>query len=148
MDIKKAIIEAVVETAQIFGLNIVFNEETEVSHQFTGEPVNVFIGLADGIKGNVIIGFKKPSALSIVSTMMGGMEVSELDFMAKSALGELGNMALGSALMKMKSDKAVNLSPPTVAVGDDVAVTVSGNNSTKFIFDLNGEKFNIVLSQG
>lgn len=148
MDIKKAIIEAAVETAQMFGLDILFNEELEESHQFFGEQVNVLIGLADGIKGNIIMGFRKSTALNIVSAMMGGMDIKEFDFMAKSALGELANMTLGSALMKLKSDKVINLSPPTVAVGEDVALMVSGNNSTKFIFDLCGEKFNIVLSEG
>lgn len=146
MDIKSAIIEAMVEMFQMFGLNIYFKEEAYENHQFSGEKVNILIGLTEGIKGNVIIGFKKATASQVVSAMMGGMEVNELDFMAKSALGELANMALGSAIMKLKSDKTISLSPPTVAVGEDMSLTVSGNNSTKLTFKLNEEIFNIVLA--
>ena len=146
MDIKDAIIEAMVEISQMFGLNISFKEEIQEGHQFSGEQVNVLIGLTDGIKGNIIMRFKKNIAANIVSAMMGGMEVKEFDFMAKSALGELANMTLGSALMKLKSESIINLSPPTVAVGDDVTLTVSGNNSTKLIFNLNEDTFNMILS--
>ncbi|ERI95393.1 putative CheY-P phosphatase cheX [Clostridiales bacterium oral taxon 876 str. F0540] len=147
MDIKSAIVEAMIEISQMFGLNISFKGETTEGHQFTGEQVNVLIGLTDGIKGNVIMGFKKDTASSIVSAMMGGMEVKEFDFMAKSAIGELANMTLGSAVMKVKSSEVVNLSPPTVAVGQDMFLTVSGNSSTKMEFKLNNEVFNMILSE-
>jgi chemotaxis protein CheX len=146
MDIRSSIIEALVEIFQMFGLNISFKEEVQEGHQFTGEQVNILIGLTDGIKGNVIMGFKKDTAANIVSAMMGGMEVKEFDFMAKSALGELANMTLGSALMKLKSESIINLSPPTVAVGDDMYLSVSGSNSTRFVFDLNKDPINLILS--
>lgn len=146
MDLKSSIIEAITELFQMFGLNSYFEEEVYEKHQFLGEQVNILIGLTEGIKGNIIIGFKKSTASQVVSAMMGGAEVNELDFMAKSALGELANMALGSAIMKLKSDKVISLSPPTVAVGEDMSLTISGNNSTKLIFNLNEELFNIVVA--
>lgn len=146
MDLKYSIIEAVTELFQMFGLNSYFKEEVYEKHQFMGEQVNVLIGLTENIKGNVIIGFKKSTASQVISAMMGGTEIKELDFMAKSALGELANMALGSAIMKLNTDKVVNLSPPTVVVGEDMSLTVSGNNSTKLIFNLNEDAFNIIIA--
>lgn len=146
MDIRNAIIESMVEIFQMFGLNISLKEEIEEGHQFSGEQVNVLIGLADGIKGNAIMVFKKHSASKIVSAMMGGMEVKEFDFMAQSALGELANMTLGSAIMKLRSDTTINLSPPTVAVGEGMLLTVSGDNATKFVFNLNEDMFSVILS--
>jgi chemotaxis protein CheX len=78
--------------------------------------------------------------------MMGGMEVSELDFMAKSALGELANMTIGSAVMKLMWSETINLSPPTVVIGEDMTLTVSGNHSLKLKFNLSDEVFSIILS--
>jgi chemotaxis protein CheX len=78
--------------------------------------------------------------------MMGGMKVGELDFMAKSALGELANMTIGSAIMKLRWDKTINLSPPTVIIGEAMNLTLSGNYSVKLMFNLNSELFNMVLS--
>lgn len=146
MNLKNSLIEAMVEIFQMFGLNISFKEDMYQNHQFSGEQVNILVGLTEGLEGNVIIGLKKSIALTIVSAMMGGMETKELDFMAKSALGELANMALGSALMKLESDKTISLSPPTVVVGDNMSLTISGNNYTKLIFNLNEDLFNIIVS--
>lgn len=146
MDIKLALIEAMVEISQMFGLNISFKEELQEGHQFVGEEVNILIGLTDGIKGNVIMGFKQTTAASIVSSMMGGIEIKEIDFMAKSALGELANMTLGSTIMKLNSEEIINLSPPTVAVGSNMYLSVSGNTSTKFVFKLNEDTFNVILA--
>ncbi|MCM8711358.1 chemotaxis protein CheX [Clostridium sp. SYSU_GA19001] len=146
MNIKNSLIESMVEMFQMFGLNISFKEDKYQNHQFLGEQVNVLVGLTDGLTGNVIIGFKKSIALTIVSAMMGGMQIEELDFMAKSALGELANMALGSAIMKLKSDKIISLSPPTVLVGEEMSLTVSGSKSTRLTFGLNEDLFNIIVS--
>lgn len=146
MEINKSIIEAVTEMFQMFGLNTSLIEEVEESHQFSGDEVNVLIGLADGLKGNIVLGFKRATALSIVSAMMGGMEVSDLDFMSKSALGELANMTIGSAIMKLMWSEVINLSPPTVVMGEDMTLTLSGNNSTRIKFNLNNEIFNIIIS--
>lgn len=146
MDINKSIIEAVSEMFQMFGLSVSFIEEIEEAHQFTGEEVNVLVGLADGLKGNIVLGFKKSTAVNIVSAMMGGMEVFELDFMAKSALGELANMTIGSAVMKLMWSETINLSPPTVVIGEDMTLTVSGNHSLRLKFNLSDEIFSIILS--
>lgn len=146
MDLKSAIIESIVELFQMFGLNSFFKEDVYEKHQFWGEQVNILIGFTEGIKGNVIIGLKKTTACKIVSAMMGGVEINELDFMAKSALGEFANMTLGSAVVKLNWDEIINLSPPTVATGEDMSITVAGNNAVKLNFDLNGENFSVIIA--
>lgn len=146
MEIKSAIVEAVVEMFQMFGLSVLLKEDTFENHQFPGEYISVLIGLTEALKGNVIMGFNKSTACSIVSAMMGGVNITELDFMAQSALGEFANMTLGSAIVKLKPDKVINLSPPTVAIAEDISLTVSSNNSNKLIFQLDEDLFNIIVS--
>lgn len=146
MILKDALVEAAMEISQMFGLDMVFQDEFEETHQLKGEPVNVLMGLTDGLKGNIIFGFKEDTALHVVSSMMGGMEVKELDFMAQSALGELANMTVGTALMKIQNESIVNMSPPTVVAGGDMFMTLSGTESKKLLFKLNEKSFNMIYS--
>lgn len=146
MKLKEALVEAAMEISQMFGLNIVFQDEIEETHQLKAEQINVIMGLTDGLKGNVILGFKEDAALQVVSSMMGGMEVKELDFMAKSALGEFANMTVGTALMKIQNESIVNLSPPTAVSGRDMSLTLSGTESIKLLFKLNEKSFNMIYS--
>lgn len=146
MILKEALVEAAMEISQMFGLDMVFQEELEETHQLKADQVNVLMGLTDGLKGNVIMGFKKDTALQVVSSMMGGMEVKELDFMAQSALGELANMTVGTALMKIQNESIVNLSPPTVVAGGNMFLTLSGTESKKLLFKLNENFFNMIYS--
>lgn len=146
MILKEALVEAAMEISQLFGLDMVFQEELDETHQLKADQVNVLMGLTDGLKGNVILGFKKDTALQVVSSMMGGMEVKELDFMAQSALGELANMTVGTALMKIQNESIVNLSPPTVVAGGNMFLTLSGTESKKLLFKLNEKSFNMIYS--
>jgi chemotaxis protein CheX len=146
MILKDALVEATMEISQMFGLDMVFQDEFEETHQLKADQVNVLMGLTDGLKGNIIFGFKEDTARQVVSSMMGGMEIKELYFMAQSALGELANMTVGTALMKIQNESTVNLSPPTVVAGGDMFMTLSGTESKKLLFKLNEKSFNMIYS--
>lgn len=92
----------------------------------SSQPVTILVGIVGDVKGNVTYNLPKQTAINLASTMMMGLEVLELDDMAKSALSELANMITGGAsaifeIMKKKTD----ISPPTLIFGDNIAINIS-----------------------
>ncbi|ANQ53506.1 MULTISPECIES: chemotaxis protein CheX [Thermosipho] len=89
-------------------------------------PIVTVIGFNGDIDGNLIYSFNKNTAIKVVSTMMG-MPYENLDELALSALGELGNMTSGSIAMELeKVGYKVDITPPTVITGKDIQVTAEG----------------------
>jgi len=87
-------------------------------------PDNAFliqVGVTGGMKGQVIIGLTEQKAKETASTMMMGMPVNELDAMACSALGELGNMIMGNtATIFSTMDIVFDITPPLSMHGRDL----------------------------
>jgi len=142
-DLKNALVEASTEVISMFGLSCSFVKESEEKSLNSGEDINVVIGLSNGLKGNILAGFPKSAALKIVSGMMGGTELSDVDDMVKSGLGEFTNMMSGNAIIRLKSDKLIELSPPTLASGEDMFVMISRAPARKLFFKLGDTEFNI-----
>lgn len=136
MDIKKALIDGINEVLYQFGMNPLYVGETEEEKLSSAQPVNILIGLSAGMRGNVVLGLNQPTALKIVSAMMGGAAVNTLDDIAKSALSEFINMVLGSAIAKLNSITKVDYSPPTVVVGKKLFLMISRLKSYKLTFEL------------
>ncbi|MBP1930365.1 chemotaxis protein CheX [Ammoniphilus resinae] len=55
------------------------------------------IGVNGQLEGDVIFGLHEQVALKIISAMMGGFTITEIDEIGKSAISELGNMISGNA---------------------------------------------------
>lgn len=55
------------------------------------------VGMTGQLSGNIIFGIAEPVALKMVSAMMGGYVITEMDEMGQSAISELGNMISGNA---------------------------------------------------
>ncbi len=86
--------------------------------------VVIVIGITGEIKGQAMISIDLDIAIKIVSNMMGGMEVKELDEMSKSALSELGNMIMGnSATLLYNNGVKIDITPPTLMVGQGVSIS-------------------------
>lgn len=87
-------------------------------------PDNAFliqVGLTGGMKGQVIIGLTEQKAKDTASVMMMGMPVKELDAMACSALGELGNMIMGNSSTIFSTMNIVfDITPPLSMHGYDL----------------------------
>lgn len=114
----------------------VVNEKTETGKlflrdsTFTGDNVIIIIGIAGKLKGQVIFNLKKEGACNIASRMMCGMPVEHLDEIAKSAIGELANMISGNAATIFASkDIALDITPPTVMIGDNIEISTTKSNS-------------------
>ncbi|WP_448523860.1 chemotaxis protein CheX [Pseudothermotoga sp.] len=84
------------------------------------------IGFSGGVEGNLIYSFSPSTALKIVSKMMG-LQYDNLDDLAMSAIGELGNMIAGALAMNLeKVGCRIVISPPTVVTGKNLKLTVEG----------------------
>lgn len=87
-------------------------------------PDNAFliqVGVTGGMKGQVILGFTEQKAKDTASVMMMGMPVEELDAMACSALGELGNMIMGNSSTIFSTMNIVfDITPPLSMHGYDL----------------------------
>ncbi|EMT52901.1 MULTISPECIES: chemotaxis protein CheX [Brevibacillus] len=71
------------------------------------------IGMTGQLEGDVFFGLQNDLALRLVSAMMGGFPVNELDEIGKSAISELGNMISGNAsTMLYNQGVVIDITPP------------------------------------
>jgi len=96
---------------------------------YIGEAVVIIVGLTGDLKGQAVLSQNRETACEIASTMMGGMEVTELNDISRSAVSELSNMILGTAA-SLLSQKQINIdiTPPTMLTGE--SVTISNDKMT------------------
>lgn len=73
------------------------------------------IGLKGQMSGEVMFGLHEQVALKLVSAMMGGFTITEMDEMGRSAISELGNMISGNASTLLYSQGlTVDITPPQI----------------------------------
>jgi chemotaxis protein CheX len=78
----------------------------------------VNIGITGDLKGQAILGFKKSTALDLAGKMMM-TELSEVDEIAKSAIGELGNMVMGRTSIELANkDITIDITTPVIMEGN------------------------------
>ncbi|EST56680.1 chemotaxis protein CheC [Brevibacillus panacihumi W25] len=79
------------------------------------------IGMTGQLEGDVFFGIQDDLALRIVSAMMGGFPIQEMDEMGKSAISELGNMISGNASTILSNQGIViDITPPYFLVHQDL----------------------------
>ena len=91
---------------------------------YVDKDITAFIGIVGEIKGNVSYSFDSQTAKKIVSAMMMGAAVTELKEMERSALAELANMITGNAVGGLQGIKDVDITTPSVIMGQDVFVVI------------------------
>lgn len=97
---------------------------------YNSDTVVVIVGLTGKLKGQAIFNMNKQVAMNIASIMMGGMPVTALDEMSKSAIAELTNMILGNAATLLYNRGiAIDITPPSLLLGDNMQIT-SGKMKT------------------
>ncbi|HEX7056905.1 MAG TPA: chemotaxis protein CheX [Bacilli bacterium] len=73
------------------------------------------IGMSGQMTGDIVFGLRKECALKIISAMMGGYAITEIDELGKSAISELGNMISGNASTLLYGQGIkVDITPPRV----------------------------------
>ncbi|ASA23937.1 chemotaxis protein CheX [Paenibacillus donghaensis] len=71
------------------------------------------VGMTGQLSGNIIFGLAETVALKMVSVMMGGYAITEMDEMGQSAISELGNMISGNASTILSNQGvSVDITPP------------------------------------
>src|SRR5690606_21203178 len=104
---------------------LVFEQMCQIKPQI-GKPAVRRVTIADGpywlkvsirgdMSGEIYYSFPPHVALRIVSGMMGGMMLTELDDIGRSALAELGNMICGNASTILYGHGfSIDISPPAM----------------------------------
>lgn len=116
------ILDAFTGIVPMLGFQAVEKKECSVEAavlSYHGVLVNV--GVVGPLKGVILIGMDIESAKQFASKMMMGMEVTEFDSLAQSAISELGNMVCANActnFSKIGID-GLDISPPTILIGND-----------------------------
>ena len=82
--------------------------------------VTVIIGMTKDLRGSVAYNMSESTAMTIASTMMGGMPVDQFDELPQSAISELVNMVTANAAIRFEQlGMKVDISPPSLVVGND-----------------------------
>ena len=97
-----------------------------IKDRIAASGVTISVGLTGDVKGNVIYVLTNDGGKEIASKMMMGMEVVELDDMAKSALSEMSNMLTANASINY-SNEGINtdISTPVLVTGTDMNIKVN-----------------------
>ncbi|QRG69305.1 chemotaxis protein CheX [Brevibacillus choshinensis] len=98
---------------QVCNVGISRGEMAEKDWVYTENHTWIRIGMTGQLQGTVFFGLQEELALRIVSAMMGGFPIQEMDEMGKSAISELGNMISGNASTILSSrGVTVDITPP------------------------------------
>ncbi len=143
MTLGPALTQAVTAVLPMFGFSVVLTLEESLASLSSGAEVNVLLGFSGGMRGSLVLGCSQLLAREIVSRMMGGATVLELDEMGRSALAELANMLGGSALGYVDTDTAIELSPPTLITGQRLHLLISQVVSTRLVYSLEEEQLTL-----
>lgn len=87
---------------------------------FVDKHIWIKIGVTGQMTGHVLFGIREEVALKLVSAMMGGFSVTQMDDMSKSAISELGNMISGNASTILYNQGIIiDITPPQIISGSD-----------------------------
>ena len=104
--------------------------KNELMHVDT--DITAVVGMVGQVRGNIAYSMAEDTAKKIVSAMMMGMPVEELDAMGRSALGEFSNMVTGNAsTLLSNSGVQVDITPPSIIFGKDVYFIISSVETLK-----------------
>lgn len=110
-------------------IELVVSRENSSNH-----GVSVIIGFVGQLKGQINLVMEKDAAMALTSILAGGMEITEIDEMVKSAMGEFGNMVMGNACTNFSKDNiSMDITPPSIITGADFQIS---NLSPTFYHDI------------
>ncbi|SCY94308.1 chemotaxis protein CheX [Alkaliphilus peptidifermentans] len=98
---------------QMTGIKLEIEKTYIKKPPFDKNDIAIVIGVTGELNGLTAINMSEDLALKMASTMMGGMQISSLDEISKSAVTELGNMILGNAASLLYNEGVkVDITPP------------------------------------
>ncbi|TMF00015.1 MAG: chemotaxis protein CheX [Chloroflexi bacterium] len=103
----------------------------------TTDEVTALVGVTGTVIGLVLYSMSLATAVALASRMMG-QEFQELDALAQSGIGELGNVITGRAgVLLSEAGYPSNITPPALVVGRGTMVTTLDLN--RLVFTLQTE---------
>ena len=109
--------------------------------------VAVIVGFTKEIGGNVVYNMSEDTAKFIASTMMMGMPVPSFDEMAQSAISEMSNMLTANAATNLTAlGLEVDISTPSLTVGEDYQVKISNEQYLSVVMDVSGHQVEIDIA--
>lgn len=85
----------------------------------------IHIGLKGQLSGNIVYGIPEDVALKMVSAMMGGYVMTELNDIGHSAISELGNMISGNfSTLLSQQGIIVDITPPRYVQQEELSTLV------------------------
>ncbi|TGE38410.1 chemotaxis protein CheX [Desulfosporosinus fructosivorans] len=104
------------------------------------DGVLVHISLVGVLKGAILIGMSLDSAKQFASKMMMGMDVTELDSLAQSAISEMGNMVCANACTQFAKAgiSGLDISPPLLLIGKNGQATLPVPQTIAIHFSVDG----------
>ena len=104
---------------------------------FTTDEVTAVVGVNGTVSGVVLYSMSESTAIGIVSRVMG-QQFAELDDLAQSGIGELGNVITGRAgVLLSEAGYPSNITPPALVIGKGTMVTTLDLN--RLVFPLETE---------
>lgn len=101
-----------------FGLELKTMKPRAGTFSVESNSISVIIGVIGELEGQIICSFSSETAKGIVSYMMGGMTVTELDEMAFSGISEFGNWIGGNTATELSNVQCLtDVTPPIVNEG-------------------------------
>ncbi|MCP3773606.1 chemotaxis protein CheX [Paenibacillus sp. MZ04-78.2] len=81
--------------------------------KFAEKYIWIQIGMTGQMEGDIVFGLHEEVALKVVSAMMGGFSITEMNDIGRSAISELSNMISGNAsTMLFNQGVRVDITPP------------------------------------
>ena len=97
-----------------------------VGSSFSYDGVLINLAVVGSVKGVIMIGMDIASAKRFASKMMMGMEVTDFDNLAQSAVSEMGNMVCANACTQFSKVgiDGLDISPPTIMISEGGKATL------------------------
>lgn len=90
--------------------------------KFSENHIWIQIGMSGQMTGDIVFVLHEEVALKLVSAMMGGYLVTQMDEMSQSAISELGNMISGNASTILSNQGVrVDITPPRLIQSETAA---------------------------
>lgn len=91
---------------------------------FSVSDMVIMIGVVGEIRGQICLELSSKTGMKIVSAMMEGITVVEMDEIGISAIAELGNMIMGNTCSIFSKNKInIDITPPTILTGDKIRIS-------------------------
>ncbi|MDI6870917.1 MAG: chemotaxis protein CheX [Bacillota bacterium] len=119
-------LKAALSVFHSFGFEVERGDLRLCHSPMSGHEVNVAIGVAGDLQGQVIVGMETDTALDVARAMIP-WGVSEFDEVARSSIAELTNMLCGNAVSHASElGISAHLSVPSLFLGKEVEISTGG----------------------